>query len=290
LTHELDKEEYEERVALYALGALSQHEARSFERHLADGCSSCNVATLQFEQTVGNIALDTPAAAPSAYLRDMLMARIDREDQTPAHSGLSPRSSQETRTLSQKPSGSSPSRGRVILPWAIAASLAIGVLGSLFALGRAGREADNLRAQMSASEGRLREIEADLGRQRQRTDELSQINDVLASTDHREITLAGQPEAPSASAKVYWNTSENKWVLTANLPPPPRGKVYQLWFVTAQEKISAGLIMPDESGHAFSVTTVPPNIGVIAAAAITLEPEGGSKQPTMPIHALGLAG
>jgi anti-sigma-K factor RskA len=29
------------------------------------------------------------------------------------------------------------------------------------------------------------------------------------------------------------------------------------------------------------------DIGQLAAAAITLEPEGGSEQPTMPIYAIG---
>jgi anti-sigma-K factor RskA len=290
LTHEFDNEEYEERAALYALGALSQHEARSFERHLAEGCSSCEEAMLKFEKVVGTIALDSPSATPSVYLRDMLLARIERESQTSEASGPLQSAPPETKTLSKKASPSQSTFGRTILPWAVAASLAIAVLGSLFAVGRAGREADDLRARLSALEGQERRLQTDLARQTERGKELAEINDVLTSPGHREIALAGQPEAPTASAKVYWNTQNNKWVVTANLPLPPKGKVYQLWFVTAEEKISAGLIVPDESGRGFTVTNVPPNIGSIAAAAITLEPEGGSKQPTLPIHAIGMAG
>jgi anti-sigma-K factor RskA len=290
LTHELDKEDFEERAALYALGALSQHEARSFERHLAEGCSSCRVAMIQFEQVVGTIALESPAVTPSVYLRDMLLARIEREGQTSQDSDLLRRSPQETKTLSLKAARRPSSLGRAIVPWAVAAALAIAVLGSLYALGRAGRETDGLRARLTAQESQARMLEADLGRQSERTNELAQINDVLTSAEHREIELTGQPSAPSASGKVYWNTQNNKWVVSANLPPAPKGSVYQLWFVTAKEPISAGLIVTDESGHGFTVTNLPSNIGSIAAAAITLEPEGGSKTPTMPIHVLGKAG
>jgi anti-sigma-K factor RskA len=292
LTHELDKEDYEERAALYALGALSQHEARSFERHLAEGCASCEEAMLQFEDVVGTIALEPPAATPSLYLRDMLLARIEREGQSQEASLDRSQSRDSSRlegsipkpaTIAPKDSRSSSPSGRVIIPWAVAAALALALFGSLFAILRAGRESGDLRDQLAAVESRNRRIETEVK-------ELAEINGVLASAEHREIALAGQAPAGSASAKVYWDVKSNKWVVTANLPPAPKGKVYQLWFVTAQEKISAGLIVPDESGHGFTVTNVPSNIGAIAAAAITLEPEGGSEQPTMPIYALGMAG
>ncbi|HEY7546108.1 MAG TPA: anti-sigma factor, partial [Blastocatellia bacterium] len=64
-------------------------------------------------------------------------------------------------------------------------------------------------------------------------------------------------------------------------------KVYQLWFVTPEAKISAGLIKTDNEGRGAIQVEVPRNINRLAAAAITLEPEGGSQQPTMPIYALG---
>jgi anti-sigma-K factor RskA len=86
---------------------------------------------------------------------------------------------------------------------------------------------------------------------------------------------------------VYWDVQGNRWVVTADLPPAPEGKVYQLWFVTPNEKISAGLITPDKSGHGFIIVPFPSSITELAAAAITLEPQGGSQQPTMPIYALG---
>jgi len=70
------------------------------------------------------------------------------------------------------------------------------------------------------------------------------------------------------------------------------GKAYQLWFITtAQAKISAGVIRTDVTGQSFTIIDVPSDVSKqVAAAAITLEPEGGSEQPTMPIYVLGRVG
>lgn len=50
---------------------------------------------------------------------------------------------------------------------------------------------------------------------------------------------------------------------------------------------SAGLIRNDKAGHGFAVVQFPSNVAQLQAVAITLEAEGGSQQPNMPIYALG---
>jgi len=45
------------------------------------------------------------------------------------------------------------------------------------------------------------------------------------------------------------------------------------------------------TGQSFTIIDVPSDVSKqVAAAAITLEPEGGSEQPTMPIYVLGRVG
>lgn len=69
-----------ELTALYALGALGQHEARAFEAlmaeddHLAAELRAC-------ESVVASLALDAPEAEPPAAAREKLMARIAGEKQ-----------------------------------------------------------------------------------------------------------------------------------------------------------------------------------------------------------------
>jgi hypothetical protein len=146
------------------------------------------------------------------------------------------------------------------------------------------------RGQASETAGQNVNLKDDLARKSALTEELNQINSVLSSPKWRMIQLIGQPASPDSVAKVYWDLQSNRWVVTADLPPAPQGMVYQLWFVTPTAKISAGLIKPDKSGHGFSVLPFPSSAAQLAAAAITLEPEGGSPQPTMPIYVLGNAG
>jgi anti-sigma-K factor RskA len=64
------------------------------------------------------------------------------------------------------------------------------------------------------------------------------------------------------------------------LPPPPRGKVYQAWTLRAgATRMSPSVtFVPNRSGVA--VVPVPVDASGIAAVAVSVEPDGGSKQPT----------
>jgi hypothetical protein len=46
------------------------------------------------------------------------------------------------------------------------------------------------------------------------------------------------------------------------------------------------VISVDEKGHGFMAVPFPSSVTQLDDAAITLEPEGGSKQPAMPIYVL----
>src|SRR5947208_100490 len=72
---------------------------------------------------------------------------------------------------------------------------------------------------------------------------------VLTAPDVRQIRLAGQPVAPNAAARVYWSRSRGLVFTGTNLPKAPAGRIYQLWFVTPNAAISAGLLNPDDSGR-----------------------------------------
>jgi anti-sigma factor ChrR (cupin superfamily) len=69
--------EMTELAALHALGALSQHEARAFDQHLAEGCAVCTAEFESFERTVSELALSVPEAEPPEHIRGRLLARVD---------------------------------------------------------------------------------------------------------------------------------------------------------------------------------------------------------------------
>jgi len=289
LKHEVITQESQEQAALCALGALSQHEARAFEAHVREGCTVCELDLDQFERAVGGLALAVEPAAPPAYLRDLLTARIKREDieqSLPAPVIPFPERPASSLRDQRSSTGASPSF-RILLPWAAAAALLVAFIFSLM-MWRTDHRALQAEAQLTrdALAGNIR-LKAQLDKEAASATELAEVNSVLSSTQWRIIPLAGQGPAPDSSAKLYWDIPGKRCVVTADLPPAPEGKVYQLWFVTADAKISAGLISPDTTGHGFAAVQFPSNPEQVAAAAITLEPEGGSEQPTMPIYVLG---
>ena len=300
--------ENQEQAALYALGVLCQHEARAFEEQLRDGDPQLRSDLFSFERVVDIIGCGAPAAEPPGYLLDILLTRLEKEGQVsgPAKvmsfhergsaatpSPATPTSRPEPPSASFPASFPAPVASRpqdgpsAFLPWAIAASLLVCSIVGFLAWRNARQESDELRTQVAVIQDQTEKLRQQVNAENERVLELARINEVLSSPDHRVIEMSGSADSPNSSGKIYWDTRASQWAVVAKLPPAPAGKVYQLWFVTPDAKISAGLIKPDHSGHAFTVLKVPPDVSNVAAAAITLEPEGGSAQPTMPIYTLG---
>lgn len=291
MDHHRVTREGQETAALYALGALSQREARAFDVHLREGCPACEVELKQFHQVVGVLGVAAPPIAPPPYLRDLLAVRVKKEiaEAPPASASVIPFPEQAGAAQLR----SAPARSLFAaawLPWAVAAALLVAFVYA-FTMWRTERrplqaalEPDKDVAAALKENARLKE---QLNKESAKSMELAQINSVLSSPQWRIIPLEGHEPAPDSSARVYWDVEAKRWVVTADLPPAPEGKVYQVWFVTPKATISAGLLNPDNTGHGFTVAQLPSNVTQIDAAAITLEPEGGSAQPTMPIYAVG---
>jgi len=265
-------DEIKEQAALYALGALSQLEARSFEAHLRDGCTVCQAELAAFENVVGVIGLDPDEVSPPPGLRNKLMSQISSDPRE--QKSITPL--ERTQPTTRVPERQGGFGGMRWFPWAVAASLALVAVVSFLAWQRADERVGSLTTE-------ARQLELAVAA---RSKEQNEINKVLLTPGATRIDLAGLSGHPSARGVVYVDPQDKKWVVDTDLPPAPAGKEYQLWFL-APGPVSAGMIKTDASGHGFSIVNVPANVGQIAAAAITLEPEGGSQTPTNPIYVLG---
>lgn len=113
---------------------------------------------------------------------------------------------------------------------------------------------------------------------------------VLAAPDLVRIDLAGQATAPQSSGRALWSRERGMVFATANLPTAPAGKVYQVWVVTADAPISAGLVAPDPAGGGLTYFYTPPDIPAPTAVAVTLEPAGGVPAPTGEFYLVGKPG
>lgn len=73
----------QENAALYALGALSPHEAQAFERWLAEAGPTPHATLAGFEKVVAALAYAVPAVTPRAALRTQLLVRLALPPSTP---------------------------------------------------------------------------------------------------------------------------------------------------------------------------------------------------------------
>jgi anti-sigma factor ChrR (cupin superfamily) len=95
MTDQVAEHQMTELAALHALGALSHHEARAFEEHLAEGCEVCSNEFASFGRTVGELALSVPEAEPSDEVRERLVARVSELPSSRAVNAMSAVSSDQ---------------------------------------------------------------------------------------------------------------------------------------------------------------------------------------------------
>jgi anti-sigma-K factor RskA len=255
--------DFSELAALEALGALDESSRDALLRHLAE-CESCRADRATFAATWGVFGYSAPAAPVAPELKRRLFERIGRET-----SAQPPVVQMGPHRRGRRPKA--PSR---VDRWAIASiALLIGFSGALVSVGFLARQVAEERQQSQhlASELSNRERQVAL----------------LQAQDVRVASLAGQPPAPGATAKVFWSPRESAWVVSvAKLPPATTGKTYQLWAVTSSRKISVGTFQTDAHGAALIEAKLPLS-DRLAAAAVSLEPAGGVPQPTGAIVLLG---
>ena len=256
-----------ESTGLYALGALTAEERAAFEAHLVT-CAECAAEVRAFSTVAGALAQAAPQVNPPASLRERTLAAA----------GLASGPSLRLEPADARSASAAGRAGR--MPWlAFAASVALAVGLGVYVL--------QLRERIATLEVRLREavLRADAG-ERQFADARRVLGDaqsriaVLAAPDVTRVDLAGRAAAPSAAARVFWSRSRGLLFTGSNLPSVPPGRVYQLWFISGQTPVSAGLITPGAGGQLDAILDVPVGIQAPAVMAVTVEPAGGVPAPT----------
>nr|WP_255709936.1 anti-sigma factor [Pontibacter harenae] len=106
-----------------------------------------------------------------------------------------------------------------------------------------------------------------------------QVLSILQDPDTRYVQLQGVEGHPEAAMQVFWHPQQQKvYVGALNLPAPPQGKQYQLWALDNGQPVDAGMIALDDTNFRLQQMK---EIGTAQAFAVTLEPEGGSENPTL---------
>jgi anti-sigma-K factor RskA len=259
----LRREDIHSLAAPYALDALEPAERVRFEKHLKD-CERCAAEVRALSEDAVRLAWSA-AAPPPAALRERVLAAVRTIPQEPApqdaaraHAPQLPPHVWGTRP---PPARSRRPRPRPLLvPFATATAAAALVVASLFAV-----QANRTQDQLNAERTQAREIAH-----------------VLSAPDAR---ATGDRDARGRSIGVVASASEGRAVVTlSGYGELPSGRVHQLWLMRPDvQPRSLGLLDGDTPLVASGLDTSATSL------AVTVEPDGGSKQPTtQPVVQLAL--
>jgi anti-sigma-K factor RskA len=259
---------------LYVIGALDEKTAEEVEASLHSATTEQQRAIARWRDVATSLPQALPLQSPPDHVRERLLNRIAEEtQQTPIEIAVEESTSEELAGRAEEKvlsfvqprrAESRPAR------WLLIAATAL----------------------LTFTAGYLFKQNSDLARERdnvaRESDDLSkemamwrrQVDDIVSPAT-RIIAMVGE-ETPQANAKVVWNTNARQWAIYIfDLPAPPSDKDYQLWYVTRNAKISAAVFRTDEQGRTVLKLTPPPDaLAGLAATAVTIEPRGGSPQPT----------
>lgn len=265
--------------AAYALGALEPEEQALFDEALSNGGEEYQKI---FRESIGVsyfINTGVKKIAPSPLVKAKLLKKIQRGNRSTF--SFSVIFEQLALTLGF----GMPRFGLIVSLLLLVVVVEVGTYAYLL-----NHDIETMELQLSWYEYRL-------GDQLRRAkssgiEESHEAFEILHSPSMEIITLRGQDINPQGYGKIILDAANNKAVMqAANLPVLTSEHDYQLWYFDgANNAVNAGVFTITEQDHrALKFLDIPlPDVKKqISAFAVTLEPKGGSLEPTGPTYLQG---
>ncbi len=247
-------------IGALALGALDSAEEQIVLEHV-EGCPECKAELASMRDVVAEMPdLTSTAVLPLERSRAIRASLVERAE----------------RTVAAPPAR----RGNGWRTFSIAATFLIAALGAAYYKEYGETTAlSGVVAERSAVADSLAKLI------RVKDDQLAAMTGPGVSVV--ELTSSAV-QAPSA--RMFWDRATNRWTMYAHgLAALEPGRAYELWLVTADNKIPAGTFKPGPDGSATFSATYALQPSELKAIAVTEEPEAGVPAPTGPIILLGSA-
>ena len=255
-----------------SLTALDENEAQALESHL-QSCLECRLELDEWQQSVAVLALSTTPLEPSPKLRVRMLESIKTEPDIETKSGNS-NGSRTAKVLEfvASYSGKSPS----IQKWgAIAASLLF--LALLISLVVLWNESNATKHELARLSNQIQQTVQLLTREQEAIA-------ILTAPGARVAELSGTDIVPSTHAILAYDKNGRAILIVRGLPPPPAGKMYQLWFSARGRFLPGKVFTTGYSGEATLNEQVPAEALKASAFSVTVEPENGMRSPTGAVY------
>jgi hypothetical protein len=138
--------------------------------------------------------------------------------------------------------------------------------------------AENATEQVSAARA---EAAREVATAREEAARAQAVGDVIAAPDVVRYTVTGAGPT-GVSGQVLWSRTRGVVFSGIRLPEAPPQMVYQLWLLNDGMPIDAGTFVPDSTGRVTYAAAAPTVPRPVTGAALTVEPQGGSRIPSDP--------
>lgn len=251
-----DHQQTSDDLVLYALRELPAEQAAEVREHLED-CSQCRGELEEINSNMALLALSTVGSHVPQRSLQRLLSAIKSEPRR-AHS-----------VVMRRPW------------WSFVPSFAAVVLAA-FAL-MLWRDNSSLRHRLEAAQKQTEQQQADLERSKL-------VVEALTSPESSHFELVATMSEPVAEGRACYMQKTGTLVFTAqHLDPLPAQKTYQLWLIPANgaAPMPSGTFKPDAHGTASVVMHHMKKNVSPKTFAVTVEADGGSDTPTMPVVMAG---
>jgi len=263
-------------LELYVLGDLSPQEALQVQE-IAIKHQEVREELAAIESAMEKFAMQN-AIQPSASVETKLFEKLGISLDEQTEPVLIPSLPQETKIVQLEPND-----GKIkTLRYALVACVALLVISTaaLFITYSKLTDAHDQIASLNLDKQKFAGIVSKLEYSNQGLSNLVEMND---SKEWATIKMQGQAISPQSKMNVYWN-KKNKSVLinylAMDLPKADAQHEYQLWAMVNGKPVSLGVFGKTDSTSKEALLKMQ-TIQEAQAFAVTLEPMGGSVNPTM---------
>jgi anti-sigma-K factor RskA len=236
----MNHERFEELREAYVLGALPEEDRREFEEYFA-AHPGRQAEIEELSAVAGLLALSPQEQEPSPELRRRIMGAVRAE--AAEADAVHPRAGRRSWLA-----GLRETVGVRDLALAAAAMLVIGLFSWSMLL----------QGEVRDLQGRVQGLQSQ-------------------PQGPQMITLGGAGTKQGARVELVTLDGDRAVLMAENMPPVPEGKTYQIWVIRGDTPQPSGLFEP--KGDSIAAVVEKPVEGA-DAVAVTVEPEGGSKEPT----------
>ena len=249
----------DELLPFYALDALNDEERELVDSYLAEHPEAREQMN-DLHAGASMLPYGIPPVEPPRQVKESLMRRVNADAEARLHSSMSIPSQPSRRASWFENLFQVMSLGA-----AVAAMIWVIVLNTQ--VSRLQNEIAGLHDTIAAQSNSLDQIIANLPK--------SSPSNVIT------ISLKGTEAQPHAHGQLIADPKEQSAVLiVAGLPKLEANKTYQVWLIAGNKPVSAGLLTVDENGQGVVIVTSQEAISSFKSLGISVEPEGGSPQPT----------